>query len=51
MTKDFDFKHYYYSFVISLIVVNEVQKIVHLYLDHVEPWYFSNRNNSLLTYF
>jgi len=23
----------------SLIVVNEVQKAVHLYLDHVEPWY------------
>ena len=23
----------------SLIVVNEVQKVVHLYLDHIEPWY------------
>jgi len=23
----------------SLIVVNEVQKAVHLYLDHIEPWY------------
>ncbi|CAF5099007.1 unnamed protein product, partial [Rotaria socialis] len=22
----------------SLIVINEVQKIVHLYLDHIEPW-------------
>lgn len=22
----------------SLIVVNEVQKIIHLYLDHIEPW-------------
>ena len=22
----------------SLIVTNEVQKIVHLYLDHIEPW-------------
>jgi hypothetical protein len=23
----------------SLIVINEVQKAVHLYLDHIEPWY------------
>ncbi|CAF3954305.1 unnamed protein product [Rotaria sp. Silwood2] len=22
----------------SLIVINEVQKVVHLYLDHIEPW-------------
>ncbi len=22
----------------SLIVINEVQKAVHLYLDHIEPW-------------
>jgi hypothetical protein len=22
----------------SLTVVNEVQKVVHLYLDHIEPW-------------
>lgn len=22
----------------SLVVVNEVQKVVHLYLDHIEPW-------------
>jgi len=22
----------------SLIVINEVQKVVHMYLDHIEPW-------------
>ncbi len=26
----------------SLIVINEVQKAVHLYLDHIEPWYEYN---------
>ncbi|CAF1129563.1 unnamed protein product [Rotaria sordida] len=30
----------------SLIVINEVQKVVHLYLDHIEPWEEFDINDS-----